>query len=93
MLQMVFSVYDSKAEIFAQPMFMRTIGEAIRAWEAAIQDPNLDLNKHPADFTLFHIGSYDQSTGLLSVLEHGKVSYGTALESLPTTPPQLTAEA
>lgn len=80
MIKQVFAVYDSKAEFFADPMFFRTTGEAMRSWEDAANNPELDISKYAADFTFFHIGTYDVDLGVMEVLANGKVSYGTALE-------------
>ena len=77
----VFSIYDSKAQLFADPMCFRTVAEALRAFEAESMNPKLDLCKYPADYTLFHIGHFDYDTGQLIALEHGKVSLGTVLEA------------
>ena len=92
-MKQVFAVYDSKAEFFADPMFFRTIGEALRSWETAAADQSMDLHKYPGDFSLFHIGTYDINTSVLELLPNGKVNYGTALEALPSFTPTLEANA
>ena len=56
---LMFSVYDSKASAYMQPIFMQSLGTAIRAFEDTMEDPNHQFKKHPEDFTLFHIGSFD----------------------------------
>jgi len=58
-----YAVYDSKTQAFDKPMFMLTNGQAIRGWETAANNPESDYYKHPDDFTLFELGSYDDSTG------------------------------
>ncbi len=86
-MKQVFSVYDSKAEFFGDPMFFRTIGEAMRGWFSACKGDGGgeggDLQRYPADFTFFHIGTFDPDTAELVALENGKVNYGTALEAIP----------
>lgn len=57
----MYSVYDSKVEAYAQPIFMRTHGEAIRSFESACNNEQHEFSKHASDYTLFHIGSYDDS--------------------------------
>jgi len=42
---------------------MRTVGEAMRAMKATANDPQSNICRHPADFTMFEIGEYDDSTG------------------------------
>lgn len=61
----VFSVYDEKAGVFLQPIFLRTKGEAIRAMQDCLDDPKHQFNKHAGDFQLFQIGEYDSEKGSL----------------------------
>ena len=68
MKQYVFSVYDSKAEMFNQPMFFKAKGEALRAFEDEANRTESAIFKHPGDYTLFLIGDYDVETGLLTPL-------------------------
>lgn len=75
----IFSIYDSKTEAYMQPFFSPTKGHAIRMWQDTISDKNSQFAKHPADFTLFEIGEYNdhnaQVTSLMTPL-----SLGSALE-------------
>lgn len=59
----VFSVYDIKSELYSAPFYMVTRGEAIRAFKDAANDPNIAIGKHPSDFKLVYIGSFDEETG------------------------------
>lgn len=75
----IFTVYDSKAEAYLPPFFMRSHGEALRAWEATVNDPNTNFNKFPADFTLFELGEFDDATAELLPLSP-KRALSNALE-------------
>lgn len=77
----VFVVYDSKAESYALPFYMKSIGEAVRGFGVAARDQQTMIAKHPADFTLFEIGDYDEFSGNISMYE-AKKSLGTALEHI-----------
>ena len=77
----VFAVRDSKAEAYMNPFFMRSRGEALRAFVSGVNDPQTQLCKFPADFTLFEIGEFDEESGDLVMLPTGKVSLGLALSS------------
>ena len=79
MKQLVFSVYDSKAEMFNQPMFMKALGQALRAFGDEANRPESEIYKHPDDYTLFLIGEFDMESGLLTPLTTPK-SYGLARE-------------
>lgn len=59
----IFSIYDSKAEYYLQPFFMQTKRDAIDAFKALVNDDKSRISKHPADFTLFEVGEYDDLTG------------------------------
>lgn len=75
----MYSVYDSKVEAYMKPFYMRARGEAIRSFAQEVNRSDSDLGKYPADFTLFEIGTFDESTCKLDVFE-AKISIGTALD-------------
>lgn len=79
MLFKVFTVYDSKVEAYMSPFVMRSRGEAIRAWESTVNDPNTQFYKHPADFTLFEIAEWNEQKGKFENYSAPN-SIGTALE-------------
>lgn len=62
MILKIFTVYDSKAEAYLKPFFLRSTGEAIRAFEENCNDINANFFKYPSDYTLFEIGSYNDNT-------------------------------
>ncbi len=79
MLHQVFTVYDQKAEAYLPPFFFTTLGQAIRAFADSTNDPNHMFNKHPEDYTLFVLGTYDD--GNAAFTSHvTPTSMGTALE-------------
>lgn len=61
----VFAVRDLKAEAFLQPFFSPSVGSAMRAFADAVNDKNCPFNKHPSDYALFEIGTYDDSDAAL----------------------------
>ncbi len=65
---LVFAVFDAAAEAFLTPMFFNTKGEAIRTFADACNAEDHQFRRHADDYTLFHLGMYDQSTGLLEAL-------------------------
>lgn len=77
MKQQMFAVFDSKAKAFMLPFYAPLPAIAVRHFETAANDPNLELCKHAEDFTLFHVGEFDDATGVVApLLQH--VSYGLA---------------
>lgn len=78
----VFSVFDSKAMAFLPLFCCRNAGVALRSFEQACKDSSHDFNKYAADYTLFHIGSFDEDSGTLIPLQ-ANVSLGCAVQFLP----------
>lgn len=72
-------VFDSKAEAYLNPIFCSTNAVGIRSFAAAAVDPQSDFCRHPADYTLFELGTWCPQTGVFVILET-KVSLGSALE-------------
>lgn len=59
----VFSVYDSKAQAYLPPFFLPKPAMAIRIFTECVNSPEHQFGKHPADYTLFHVGSFDDTDG------------------------------
>lgn len=79
MKTMVYAVYDSKTEMYSTPHFIVNKGTALRSWVDAANAPDSHIAKHPGDYTMFEIGTWDDVRGEI-VMHHAKISLGTALE-------------
>lgn len=77
MVKKIYSIYDEKSEAFLQPFFLDTHGQAIRAIVDCLTDPNHNFARHTADYTLFHLGEFDDQDGTLMV---NKKSLGNLVE-------------
>ncbi|AXH76890.1 MAG: nonstructural protein [Microviridae sp.] len=73
----LFSVFDSKASTFCIPFVSQNDSTALRDFAHAASDRNLEIGKYPTDFSLFRIGSFDKTTGVV-VPEATPVSLGVA---------------
>lgn len=62
MMLKVFAIYDSKAEAFFPPFTMKSKGEALRAIQGLINDPEHNFAKYSEDFTIFELGSWDDAS-------------------------------
>jgi len=60
--QLIFTVYDQKAESFLPPFFVPSIGLATRAFTDCVNSESHQFAKHPADYTLFQLGDWDDQT-------------------------------
>lgn len=59
----IFSVYDSKAAAYLQPIFCVNAAVAIRSFEHAVNSEGHDFSRFSADYTLFELGSFDPQLG------------------------------
>ena len=58
----IFSVHDAKAEAYLPPFYMRTTGEAERAFSANVKDTSTQFSQFPSDYTLVELGTFDEDT-------------------------------
>lgn len=56
----LYAIMDTKAEYASMPIPARTDGEARREFGIIAADRNTQIGRHPEDFVLCYIGSYDQ---------------------------------
>lgn len=64
----IFAIRDTKAEAFNPPFYQRTKAEAERSLQRLVLDPDSNVSKFPEDFDLYHLGTYNDSTGEISPL-------------------------
>lgn len=68
-MQQIFAIQDTKAEAFLPPFYMRNKGEALRACETSVNEQgnkNNQIAAYPQDYVLCHLGSFDETTGIIS---------------------------
>ena len=71
----LFTIYDSKTAIYDKPMFAKNKNDLVREFINFYQNPDHKQSKlvlNAEDFSLFKIGSYDSSHGVISTqnIEH-----------------------
>lgn len=61
----IFRIYDSKAESFSNPFYENTDASAMRAFVAAMQNPEgSGMRGHPIDYALVGIGDIEHDSAL-----------------------------
>lgn len=68
MIIKIFTVFDSKAEAYLPPFSFGQVGEAIRSFLDAAGAPDHKFNTHAEDYTLYHLGTFDDSQGIFELL-------------------------
>lgn len=71
----VLSVKDNAAQIFGRPFYSQSTGAAIRNFVDEVNRPAVDnqLYKHPDDFDLYFLGTFNDETCEFDCLPHPKV--------------------
>lgn len=61
----IYSIRDQKGEAFLTPFFQKTHGEAERSFRELTKNKDSLVSKYPEDYDLYHIGKYDDQTGVI----------------------------
>jgi len=65
MLLKMFSIYDSKAKAYFPPFLLVNQAMAIRVLGDCVNDVTHAFYRNPSDYSLFEIGVFDDSKGLI----------------------------
>lgn len=84
---LAFAIYDAAAAAYLSPMFLDTKGMAIRSFADAVNQEDSAFGRHAADYTLFHIGSFDQRTGQLEACTPDSLGNALQFVVLPSSAP------
>lgn len=64
----MYSIFDLKVGVYHPPICFRSPGEAIRTFVSSANSGDSLLSKYPRDFSLYHLGSWDDETAAYQVL-------------------------
>lgn len=69
MIQVIVSVKDTAAQAYGRPIFVPTVAVAVRSFRDEVNrpDPNNEMNRHPDDFEVYELGSFDDATGIIQM--------------------------
>lgn len=59
----VVAIFDSAAAAFQRPFFVPQVGMAMRAFSDEVSRDGSEMNRHPGDYTLFELGTFDEDFG------------------------------
>lgn len=83
-----YAIFDRKATSYNAPFFLATDGQAIRGLTDLAADMNTTVGRHPSDFVLYLIGSFDDQNGQLVKLDP-IVHVMDAIQVVPKQPADL----
>lgn len=75
----VMSVFDAASSAYGRPIFVHSIGSAVRSFGDEIRrdSPDNEMFRHPGDFSLWRIGSFDDNSGELCGEVPNRVALGS----------------
>lgn len=87
-------IKDAAANLFGSPYFAPSMGSGIRSFADQVnhQHENNQINLHPADFSLWHLGVFDNDTGKIYPAELRCISRATDHYTGPERPPTQYSE-
>lgn len=70
MKHLAYSVFDSKTLLFSKPFYALSEAQALRSFADLGRSEDTDPGRHPEDYSLFHVGVYDDQTGVMAGVLH-----------------------
>ncbi len=83
-----YTIYDVASGIYMRPFFSQADGQAIRGFKDIATDADHEVGKHPEDYTLFRIGTYNDTTGKLAGEDPEKLATGLEMMAEDRNPEQ-----
>ncbi|AXL14718.1 nonstructural protein [Microviridae sp.] len=88
MIFKIFAIYDQKAGAYLPPFVLPTDGMATRTFSDCVNKEDHQFHAHPADYTLFGLGEFDDESAAIIPYEVVK-SYGTGVEFIDQPAPEI----
>lgn len=80
MIKHIYCIYDKKANAFTNDPFMVDFkGQAMRGFADLANSRDNDIGKHPEDYSLFYLGTFNKETAEIITEAGGKVHACDAL--------------
>lgn len=65
----VYSIRDSKGQMYNTPFYFHQHGQAERFVKQNLENPESMLSRYPEDFDLYYLGDFDDATGKIEALD------------------------
>lgn len=69
----IVAIRDRAVNAYGQPIFVPAIGAAMRSFMDEINNDQSSIYKHPEDYDLYHLGTYDDSNGNITCLDQPRM--------------------
>ena len=81
-----YTIYDVASGTYMRPFFSQADGQAIRGFKDIATDANHEIGKHPEDYTLYRVGTFNDTTGLMAGEDPEKLATGLEMQSIDRQP-------
>ena len=71
-----YTIYDVASGVYMRPFFSQADGQAVRGFKDIATDADHEIGKHPEDYTLYRMGTFNDTTGTLAGEELEKLYTG-----------------
>jgi hypothetical protein len=71
-----YTIYDVASGTYMRPFFSQADGQAVRGFKDIATDADHEIGKHPEDYTLYRVGSFNDTTGKMEGEELEKLTTG-----------------
>ncbi len=93
-MQFIFTIQDAAAGAYLPPFTLPASGMALRSFSDCVNDSKHAFGHHPADYTLFQIGTWDELTGeIVYTGNHKKLANGLEAKTQNDMPLQENLKA
>lgn len=69
MILSIFAINDHVGGFFGTPFFFINAHLATRALADIVNDLNTEIGRHPRDYSLFFLGTFDNEAGRMNILD------------------------
>lgn len=65
MVKFLVSIFDKKVQVFGNPVIAMNEADAVRMARTVVSSDDSQISLYPEDFTLYHVGNFNDATGVL----------------------------
>lgn len=69
-MKMMFMVFDKKTQVYDQPFMAMSFGAVERMMDKTVKEGKSIIAEYPDDFMIFHVGSFEETTGKIELIDH-----------------------
>lgn len=81
----IYTVHDQASQTYIKPFMLITDRDAIEGFKYVCNDEETPYAKHPADYNLCNIGTFDEQTGILKPASPKVIARAINLKAKPLT--------